>query len=614
MSIKARNILLAIVVMIGLGAIHMTAKIFNDTEKELLSLRFNVAQVNEHVLELRKNEKDFFARNDTKYETEFHKNVTELKHHITEILQDGDALGISTQEFKQLNGIVDNYAKVFDEIVAQKKKLGLTPEEGLEGKLRKAVHDAETLFKEVKDYEMQALMLTLRRNEKDFMLRSSLKYLEDHTRNYQKMVTYITAHEDLAPSLKLIEEYRNSFVEYVKAQEVVGLDEKSGLNEKLRTTIHQSEEVIEKAIKNMDTQINEHIAQGVLVYFGVGGLVIFGVVTLILLIIRSVLIPLRALTNAIVSNERDLTMRYQVPYNDELKEISDALNDFMERLRKIVVGAINASDENAAVAHELSSTSNNIGKRAEEESLIVAQTMETGNSAKEQIDVSVTSSKEAKKEIEETNASLLDANKIFDVLITKIEQTARVESDLQIKMDALSSDADRVKGVLTVINDIADQTNLLALNAAIEAARAGEHGRGFAVVADEVRQLAERTQKSLIEINATVSVIVQAIRDSGSQMDENAKLFGELVKQSEAVSHKIETSVNFMQNSMLVVDKATSMSEQSGNEIKKAMDEMNHINQITTSNARDLEEIAAAAEHLHGVTQKLNDQLHYFKV
>jgi methyl-accepting chemotaxis protein len=410
MSIKARNILLAIVVMVGLGAIHMTAKIFNDTEKELLDLRFNVAQVNEHVLELRKNEKDFFARNDTKYETAFQENTKKIKLHIDQILRDGDALGISTQEFKQLSGIVDNYAKVFVEIVAQKKNLGLTPEEGLEGKLRKAVHAAETLFKEVKNYEMQTLMLTLRRNEKDFMLRSSLKYLDDHTRNYQKTVTYITAHEELVPSLKLMEEYRNSFVEYVKAQEVVGLDEKSGLNGKLRSTIHQTEEVIEKAIKNMDTQINEHIAHGVLVYFGVGGLVVFGVITLILLIIRSVLVPLRTLTNAIVSNERDLTMRYQVPYNDELKEISNALNDFMERLRTIVVGAINASDENAAVAHELSSTSNNIGKRAEEESLIVAQTTQTGNSAKEQIDDSVASSKEAKKEIEETNASLLDGN------------------------------------------------------------------------------------------------------------------------------------------------------------------------------------------------------------
>ena len=114
--------------------------------------------------------------------------------------------------------------------------------------------------------------------------------------------------------------------------------------------------------------------------------------------------------------------------------------------------------------------------------------------------------------------------------------------------------------------------------------------------------------------DATVSIIVQAIRDSGTQMDENAKLFEDLVKQSAFVSQKVNDSVGFMQNSITVVERATQISEKSGNEIKKAMDEINHINELASSNARDLEEIAAAADHLHSVTQKLNDQLHYFKV
>ena len=614
LSIKARNILLACVVLLGLTAIHTTAKIFNDREKELMTLRSDVSSIKESILVLRKHEKDFLMRHDETYAKTLLASSTHLQEQLKSIVYEAERKGIDTTQLIHLSDVIKTYVNVFNEVVTQKKQIGLSPEEGLEGKMRQAIHEAESGFKELKDYEMQTLMLTLRRNEKDFMLRLSPKYAQEHAITFEKALAYVQKHEELAFSKKLLETYRESFVAYVKAYEALGLDEKSGLNGKLRDTVHQTEELLTSSLKAVDQEIASTIEKTVWVYLFVGSGVVGVVLVLIVIIIRSVLVPLRALTKAIVSNERDLTLHYSTPYHDELQEIADALNAFMGRLRNIVQGAIHASDENAAVAHELSSTSNNIGLRAEKESAIVLQTTQMGLHAKAQIDESVLNSKQAKKEIAETNQSLQEANKIFELLIAKIEQTEQVENELHHKMESLSHNADRVKGVLTVINDIADQTNLLALNAAIEAARAGEHGRGFAVVADEVRQLAERTQKSLVEINATVSIIVQSILDSGSQMDENAKLFHELVQQSEEVSSKIEASVQLMQTSLNVVEMATDTTEQSGEGIKKAMNEIEHINEITTTNARDIEEIASAAEHLHSVTQKLNDQLHYFKV
>ncbi|MCX6073933.1 MAG: methyl-accepting chemotaxis protein [Campylobacterales bacterium] len=103
-----------------------------------------------------------------------------------------------------------------------------------------------------------------------------------------------------------------------------------------------------------------------------------------------------------------------------------------------------------------------------------------------------------------------------------MEQITHSINDTSEQTKKVGEQSSEIKIVINIINDIADQTNLLALNAAIEAARAGEHGRGFAVVADEVRKLSEKTQKSLADINASVSLLTQGIMDIGSDIGEQA--------------------------------------------------------------------------------------------
>ena len=376
----------------------------------------------------------------------------------------------------------------------------------------------------------------------------------------------------------------------------------------------------EISYKNID---QEYAATLSLLNSSKNNFIISALVSILLAIVFSVLLG-RTIKNStstlnerfenLASNDADLSTRLDIKgLEKEFVDITQNANKFIEKLQVIINNSKTVSSENSAIASELSSTAMSLGKNSEEQSNYVNDTASRGKGLSQELVASVEDAKKSQTELSATRTEMSKMTSKIDILQTAMQETMQSELSLQSKLSQASQNANEVKSVLEVIRDIADQTNLLALNAAIEAARAGEHGRGFAVVADEVRALAERTQKSLGEIDATTNLVVQSVMESSEEINANAKKVEDLTTITGELQEVISNVVNVLASAINSAGKSVDDYVQTSNKINNIVVEIENVNKLTSQNARSIEEMSSATDQLNHMSEKLNNELLKFK-
>ena len=315
-----------------------------------------------------------------------------------------------------------------------------------------------------------------------------------------------------------------------------------------------------------------------------------------------------------VSSKLDLTHQVRVEGRDEIAHIAGALQDMIDTFRDTVE---NAQAVSSATSQESEVLNGVVIK--------LATNGEVADARIKDINILVAEVGERLDDVEHASITVSeDLNSTFNVLDTFVTKLGSVVADIEdgsvrqeelvTKVSSLTEQAKNIKDVLSIISDIADQTNLLALNAAIEAARAGEHGRGFAVVADEVRKLAERTQKSLSEISANVNLITQNVVEIAEETDQTSQSMHsisdsarELITYSEETKENLlgttEQSKDVMNQSIYVATKTK--------ELISHMDEVIVISEKNVAHRENVEKVSSA---LTDDAQKLKAELSRFTI
>lgn len=338
--------------------------------------------------------------------------------------------------------------------------------------------------------------------------------------------------------------------------------------------------------------------------------------TLLFIMSRYIVHRIRRIGEHLALITRDLALNRPliIVNNDEIGEISQNINTLLRTLQQALLKAKETILSNSKINQNMQSFSHQITDTAQKQDSIVENVKSLTVEINKELQASCSISEVCAVYMKEDYAMLDQMIVTLENIVTSILDVSNDEENISSKMNDLAQQTKQIRSVLEMIKEIADQTNLLALNAAIEAARAGEHGRGFAVVADEVRKLAERTQKSLLEIDATISVVVQSVSNASESIQENSHkvihLNESAMKISSMANETKEKTAKSLEITMQSYEKAMSIAK----EIENLSYGVNEATGLAHANKTIADNLLHVCDNLNDSSMELEKEIALFKV